>query len=256
MGALHSGHRSLLKNASEIAGPSGSVMVSIFVNPRQFGPGEDLGRYPRTLDDDLALCAEEGVAVVFAPTVTEVYPADPMVTVDPGPLGRVLEGEFRPGFFGGVLTVVLKLFELTRPDVAVFGQKDAQQLSLVRQMSADFNLGVEVVPVPTYRDPDGLAASSRNQYLSAAERAVALSLPATLAAARARAGNGPAAVTATARARLDAAPLTVDYLALVDAQTFQPVPPDFTGPALLLAAARVGSTRLIDNVLVSFGERG
>jgi pantoate--beta-alanine ligase len=256
MGALHSGHRSLLKNASEIAGPSGSVVVSIFVNPRQFGPGEDLDRYPRTLGDDLALCAEEGVAVVFAPAVAEVYPADPMVTVDPGPLGRVLEGEFRPGFFGGVLTVVLKLFELTRPDVAVFGQKDAQQLALVRQMSADFNLGVEVVPAPTYRDPDGLAASSRNQYLSAAERAVALALPTALEAGRARAGDGPEAVTAAARTRLDARPLTVDYLALVEAQTFQPVPPGFTGPALLLVAARVGSTRLIDNVLVSFGERG
>jgi pantoate--beta-alanine ligase len=256
MGALHSGHRSLLKNASEIAGPSGSVVVSIFVNPRQFGPGEDLDRYPRTLGDDLALCAEEGVAVVFAPAVAEVYPADPMVTVDPGPLGRALEGEFRPGFFGGVLTVVLKLFELTRPDVAVFGQKDAQQLALVRQMSADFNLGVEVVPAPTYRDPDGLAASSRNQYLSAAERAVALSLPVALAAGRDRATDGPDAVLAAARACLEAQPLTFDYLVLVDAGTFQPVPPGFAGAALLLVAARVGSTRLIDNVLVSFGERG
>jgi pantoate--beta-alanine ligase len=254
MGALHSGHRSLLQQASEIAGPSGSVVVSIFVNPRQFGPAEDLDRYPRTLDDDLAVCAAEGVALVFAPPVTEVYPAEPMVTVDPGPVGRVLEGEFRPGFFGGVLTVVLKLFALTRPDVAVFGQKDAQQLTLVRQMSADFNLGIEVRPVPTFRDPDGLAASSRNRFLSAGERAVALTLPAALSAGQARAGDGPQAVLATARARLDAAPLTVDYLALVDAQTFAPAAPDFTGTALLLAAARVGSTRLIDNVIIGFGE--
>ena len=254
MGALHSGHRSLLENASEIAGPAGSVVVSIFVNPRQFGPGEDLDRYPRTLEDDLALCAEEGVAVVFAPPVAEVYPADPMVTVDPGPMGRVLEGEFRPGFFGGVLTVVLKLFELVRPDVAVFGQKDAQQLALVRQMSTDFNLGVEVMAVPTFRDPDGLAASSRNRYLSAADRAVALALPAALQAGRARAGDGPETVLAAARTHLDAAALTVDYVALVDAETFRPVPPDFTGTALLLAAARVGRTRLIDNVHVSFGE--
>jgi pantoate--beta-alanine ligase len=254
MGALHSGHRSLLQQASEIAGPSGSVVVSIFVNPRQFGPAEDLDRYPRTLDDDLALCAAEGVALVFAPPVTEVYPAEPMVTVDPGPVGRVLEGEFRPGFFGGVLTVVLKLFALTRPDVAVFGQKDAQQLTLVRQMSADFNLGIEVRPVPTFRDPDGLAASSRNRYLSASERAVALTLPAALSAGQARAGDGPQAVLASARARLDAAPLTVDYLALVHAQTFAPAGPDFTGTALLLVAARVGSTRLIDNVIVAFGE--
>ena len=254
MGALHLGHRSLLQKASEIAGPAGSVVVSIFVNPRQFGPSEDLDRYPRTLDDDLALCADEGVALVFAPPVTEVYPADPMVTVDPGPVGRILEGEFRPGFFGGVLTVVLKLFELTRPDVAVFGQKDAQQLGLVRQMSVDLNLGVEVTPVPTYRDPDGLAASSRNRYLSAAERAVALSLPAALQAGRARAADGPEAVLATAGAGLDGQPLTVDYLALVDAGTFGPAGPGYTGTALLLVAARVGSTRLIDNVIVRFGE--
>jgi pantoate--beta-alanine ligase len=256
MGALHSGHRSLLQQASEIAGPSGSVVVSIFVNPRQFGPAEDLDRYPRTLDDDLAVCAGEGVALVFAPPVTEVYPAEPMVTVDPGPVGRALEGEFRPGFFGGVLTVVLKLFALTRPDVAVFGQKDAQQLALVRQMSADFNLGVEVRPVPTFRDPDGLAASSRNRYLSAGQRAVALALPAALQAGLGRAGDGPQAVLATARDRLDAAPLTVDYLALVDAPTFAPAGPDFTGTALLLVAARVGSTRLIDNVIIGFGPSG
>jgi pantoate--beta-alanine ligase len=259
MGALHSGHQSLLQKASEIAGPAGSVVVSIFVNPRQFGPGEDLDRYPRTLDADLAMCAAEGVALVFAPAVAEIYPADPLVTVDPGPLGRVLEGEFRPGFFGGVLTVVLKLFSLARPDVAVFGQKDAQQLALVRQMSADFNLGVEVVPVPTFRDPDGLAASSRNRYLSAADRQVAVTLPAALQAGAARAADGPEAVLATARACLGARSLTFDYLVLVDTQTFQPVPPGFTGRALLLVAAPVGTTRLIDNVLVSFSgaaERG
>jgi pantoate--beta-alanine ligase len=196
------------------------------------------------------------VALVFAPAVTEVYPADPLVTVDPGPLGRVLEGEFRPGFFGGVLTVVLKLFSLVRPDVAVFGQKDAQQLALVRQMSADFNLGVEVRPVPTFRDPDGLAASSRNRYLSPADRAVALALPAALRAGQARAADGPEAVLATARAYLAAQPLAFDYLVLVDARTFQPVAPGFTGPALLLVAARVGTTRLIDNVLISFGPAG
>jgi pantoate--beta-alanine ligase len=252
MGALHSGHQSLLRRASEIVGPSGSVVVSIFVNPRQFGPTEDLGRYPRTLDADLAMCAAEGVALVFAPAVTEVYPAEPQVTVDPGPLGQILEGEFRPGFFGGVLTVVLKLFSLVRPDVAVFGQKDAQQLALVRQMSADFNLGVEVVPVPTFRDPDGLAASSRNQYLSAADRQVALALPAALRAGAARAADGPETVLATARAYLGTQSLTFDYLVLMDAQTFQPVAAGFAGQAVLLVAARVGTTRLIDNVLVSF----
>jgi pantoate--beta-alanine ligase len=252
MGALHSGHQSLLRRASEIAGPSGSVVVSIFVNPRQFGPTEDLGRYPRSLDADLAMCAAEGVALVFAPAVTEVYPAEPQVTVDPGPLGQILEGEFRPGFFGGVLTVVLKLFSLVRPDVAVFGQKDAQQLALVRQMSADFNLGVEVVPVPTFRDRDGLAASSRNQYLSAADRRVALALPAALRAGAARAADGPETVLATARAYLASQAMTFDYLVLLDAQTFQPVAAGFAGQAVLLVAARVGTTRLIDNVLISF----
>jgi pantoate--beta-alanine ligase len=230
--------------------------VSIFVNPRQFGPGEDLDRYPRTLDADLARCAAAGVALVFAPATAEVYPAEPQVTVDPGPLGRVLEGEFRPGFFGGVLTVVLKLFSLVRPDVAVFGQKDAQQLALVRQMSADFNLGVEVAGVPTFRDPDGLAASSRNQYLSAAERQRALALPAALQAGAARAADGPEAVLAAAQGYLSAQALTFDYLVLVDTETFQPVPAGFSGPAVLLVAARVGTTRLIDNVLISFGTAG
>jgi pantoate--beta-alanine ligase len=256
MGALHAGHESLLRRAADIAGPSGSVVVSIFVNPRQFGPGEDLDRYPRTLDADLAMCAAAGVALVFAPAAAEVYPAEPQVTVDPGPLGRVLEGEFRPGFFGGVLTVVLKLFSLVRPDVAVFGQKDAQQLALVRQMSADFNLGVEVVPVPTFRDPDGLAASSRNQYLSPADRQLALALPAALQAGAARAADGPEAVLAAARGCLGAQSLTFDYLVLRNVQTFQPVTDGFSGQAVLLVAARVGTTRLIDNVLISFGAAG
>ncbi len=273
MGALHDGHRSLLRHAARLAGPDGAVVVSIFVNPRQFGPGEDLDRYPRSLDADLALCAAEGVAVVFAPAVTDVYPAEPVVTVDPGPMGQVLEGEFRPGFFGGVLTVVLKLFGLVRPDIAVFGEKDAQQLALVRRMSADLNLGIQVEPAPTFRDGDGLATSSRNRYLSAAERRVALALPAALQAGQAEAANGPRAVAEAARKSLDGAagvavpvsgnggppdgpaprvPLTVDYLALVDPRTFQPVRPGFTGPAILTVAARVGGTRLIDNVRVEF----
>jgi pantoate--beta-alanine ligase len=254
MGALHAGHRTLLRRAAAMAGPDGTVVLSIFVNPRQFGPGEDLDRYPRTLEADLAMCAEEGVAVVFAPAAAEMYPAEQIVTVDPGSLGRVLEGEFRPGFFGGVLTVVLKLFELVRPDVAVFGEKDAQQLALVSRMCADLNLGIRIEGVPTVRDGDGLATSSRNRYLSAADRAVALAIPAALEAGRARAGEGPVAVTEAARARLDeAAPeLTLDYLALVDPGTFGPVKPDFTGTAVLAVAARAGTTRLIDNVRVEF----
>jgi pantoate--beta-alanine ligase len=254
MGALHSGHRALLRQAAQMAGPDGAVVVSIFVNPRQFGPGEDLDRYPRTLDADLALCAREGVAAVFAPAAAEMYPAEQIVTVDPGPMGQVLEGEFRPGFFGGVLTVVLKLFELARPDIAVFGEKDAQQLALVRRMAADLNLGVRIASVPTVRDADGLAISSRNRYLSDTERSVALVLPAALEAGRARAAAGPLAVTDAARNRLDQAAreLTVDYLALVDPVTFRPVKPGFTGIAVLAAAVRVGTTRLIDNVRIDF----
>jgi pantoate--beta-alanine ligase len=252
MGALHAGHRTLLRQAAGLAGPDGSVVVSIFVNPRQFGPGEDLDRYPRTLDDDLALCAEEGVAVVFAPAAAEMYPGEQIVTVDPGPMGQVLEGEFRPGFFGGVLTVVLKLIELTRPDVAVFGEKDAQQLALVRRMAADLNLGVRIASVPTVRDPDGLATSSRNRYLSDSEREVALAIPAALEAGRARAAEGPLAVTEAAQDRLDqaAGQLAVDYLTLVDPLTFLPVKSGFAGTAVLAVAARVGTTRLIDNVQI------
>jgi pantoate--beta-alanine ligase len=257
MGALHAGHRALLRRAREIAAPDGSVVVSVFVNPLQFGAGEDFGSYPRTLDRDLAICAEEGAAMVFAPAREQIYPAEPLVTVDPGPVGRLLEGSSRPGFFGGVLTVVLKLFQLARPDVAVFGQKDAQQLALVRQMTADLDLGVEVAAVPIVRDPDGLAVSSRNVYLSAAERSAALGLSRALAAGAAAAA-GPAGVLAAARAVLDRAaagdpPLALDYLALVDPVTFTAAGEGYHGPALLLVAARAGTTRLIDNAQVALG---
>jgi pantoate--beta-alanine ligase len=261
MGALHHGHRALLRAARAAAGPSGSVIVSIFVNPLQFRPGEDLDRYPRTLDDDLAMCAEEGVRAVFAPSAAEMYPGGPpQVRIDPGPAGQVFEGEFRPGFFGGVLTVVLKLFHLVRPDVAVFGEKDAQQLALVRRLVADTNLGVTIEAVPTVRDPDGLATSSRNRYLSAADREVALSLPRALRAGQARAAvsisggdaaadaHRAAAVLAAAREVLGGEPaLAVDYVAVVDPRTFGPPGP---GPALIVAAVTVAGTRLIDNMPV------
>jgi pantoate--beta-alanine ligase len=249
MGALHSGHERLLGAARTLAGPRGSVVVSIFVNPLQFGPNEDLDRYPRTWDEDLAMCAREGVDLVFAPSAAEMYPGGrPEVTVDPGPAGRRFEGEFRPGFFDGVLTVVLKLLHLTRPAVAVFGQKDAQQLALVRRMVTDLDLDVVIEPVPTARDADGLATSSRNRYLSAADRAVALALPRALRAGQARAAEGADAVLAAAWHVLDAQPaLGVDYVAVVDPGTFGPAGP---GPALLVAAARAGGTRLIDNVPV------
>jgi pantoate--beta-alanine ligase len=263
MGALHDGHRSPLRLARELAaagGPpqsGGSVIVSIFVNPLQFGAGEDFDRYPRTSERDLEICAEEGVSVVFAPTRREMYPVEPRVTVDPGPAGRLLEGEFRPGFFGGVLTVVLKLLQLTAPDFAVFGDKDAQQLALIRRMAADFDLGAAIAGAPTHRDPDGLAASSRNVYLSEWERAAALAVPRALAAAAAAASAGPKAALAAAAYLLDAAtagdpPLELDYLALTDPLTFVEVGPEHVGPALLLVAVRVGTTRLIDNTLLTF----
>src|SRR5262252_5074455 len=157
MGALHDGHIALLRPAAALAQPNGSVVVSVFVNPLQFGPGEDLDRYPRDLDADLAICGREGADLVFAPNDAQMYPREQLVTVDPGPMGQVLEGASRPGFFTGVLTAVLKLFELVGPQVAVFGEKDAQQLALVRRMTGDLDLGVTIAAVPTMRDPDGLA---------------------------------------------------------------------------------------------------
>jgi pantoate--beta-alanine ligase len=259
MGALHDGHRSPLRVARELAGSDGSVLVSIFVNPLQFGPAEDFDRYPRSLEADMTLCAEEGVTAVFHPDRAQMYPAEPMVTVDPGPPGQLLEGRSRPGFFGGVLTVVLKLFQLTCPDAAVFGAKDAQQLALIRQMVTDFDLGVLIEAAPLHRDPDGLAASSRNAYLSAAERKAALALPQALAAAAAsaRQGQEPEGVLAAARTVLAAAavaspPVDLDYLALVDPGTFAGLAPHYRGPALLLVAAKVGATRLIDNTELRF----
>ena len=257
LGALHDGHRALLRRARELAGPGGAVAVSIFVNPLQFGPTEDLDKYPRTLEADLAACEQERVDLVFAPSVREMYPQQQFVMVDPGPAGEILEGEFRPGFFRGVLTVVLKLFSLVRPDTAVFGQKDAQQLVLVRAMSADLALGIAVEAVPTVRAADGLALSSRNKYLNSDERAVAPVLHRALSAGAAHASGGPDAVLAAARAVLEGTSPRVDYLALVDGRSYRPVRPDgdfeFSGSAVLAIAAKVGTTRLIDNVIIEFG---
>ncbi|KIH97531.1 pantoate--beta-alanine ligase [Streptomonospora alba] len=253
MGALHGGHRALMAAAREQAD---TIVASVFVNPLQFGPGEDYESYPRDLDTDMRVCAEEGAALVFAPSVEDVYPGEQIVRIDPGDMGRVLEGEFRPGFFGGVLTVVNKLFNLVQPDVAVFGQKDAQQLALVRRMVRDLNMAVDIAAAPTMRDSDNLASSSRNAYLSPAERRSALSLSRALLAGADASVTGPVGILSAARAVLDEAaagepPVTVDYLALVDANTFAEVPNDFRGEAVLLVAARVGRTRLIDNVPLS-----
>ncbi|MEV7418165.1 pantoate--beta-alanine ligase [Streptomyces sp. NPDC089919] len=301
MGALHEGHATLVRTARESAGPDGQVVVTVFVNPLQFGAGEDLDRYPRTLDADLAIAGAAGADAVFAPTVEEVYPGgEPQVRITAGPMGGRLEGATRPGHFDGMLTVVAKLLHLTRPDLALFGQKDAQQLALIRRMVRDLNFGVEVVGVPTVRETDGLALSSRNRYLSDAERTTALTLSRALFAGRDRlaaqaalaarassapatderatalakmgearasadahavsvAGNGlPEAVRSAARAVLAEAataepPLVLDYLALVDPADFTEVPDGFAGPAVLAVAAKVGTTRLIDNIPLDFG---
>jgi pantoate--beta-alanine ligase len=253
MGALHEGHASLVRAARARAR---SVLVTVFLNPLQFGPGEDLARYPKTFDADLALCTREGVDVVFAPTPDVVYPeGDPLVRISAGPLGDRLEGEHRPGHFDGVLTVVGKLLHLTRPDLALYGEKDAQQLALIRGMVRDLDFGVEVVGVPTVRDADGLALSSRNTYLSASDRSAAASLNQALLAGRAAAADGPRRVLAAAREVLDAVDdVAVDYLALVDDDTWGEAG-EATTAARLLVAARVGTTRLIDNVPVNLGTR-
>ena len=252
MGALHDGHRELIKVARRRCDV---IVVTDFLNPLQFAPGEDLSRYPKTLDADVVLCAEEDVDIVFAPSVEEVYPLgeQPQVRVHAGPLGDVLEGASRPGHFDGVLTVVAKLLHLTAPHVAYFGQKDAQQLLLIRRMTQDLDFPVEVVAVPTVRDADGLALSSRNSYLTEADRQVALSLSRALSAGAGAVPGGPSAVRAAARAVLDDEPAVgLDYLALVDPATLSDVGEDFTGDALLAVAAKVGTTRLIDNVPVTF----
>lgn len=245
MGALHEGHRSLMRLARERAD---LVAVSIFVNPLQFGPNEDFSRYPRTFDADLEVCAEEGVGLVFAPSAREMYPPGRQVGVAAGPMGDLAEGVFRPGHFDGVLTVVLKLFNLVRPDVAVFGRKDVQQLTLIRRMVTDLDLPITIAGAPTVREPDGLALSSRNRYLSAEDRAAALALSAALRAGAAAAAGGAEAVLAAAQARLHG--LAVDYLALTD-PALGPAPEQ--GEARLLVAARIGPTRLIDNTAVTLG---
>jgi pantoate--beta-alanine ligase len=246
MGALHAGHAALLDAARR---DSDSLLATVFVNPTQFGPTEDLARYPRSLDADLALCAAHGADLVWAPAVADVYPdGDPQVTVAPGPLGVELEGASRPTHFTGVLTVVAKFFALTRPDVSCFGEKDYQQLTLIRRMVRDLEFGVDIVGVPLVREPDGLALSSRNAYLSAADRARALVLSRALHAGASAAARGPAAVLDAAHQVLAGEPtVNLDYLEL-RGPDLGPAPA--RGAARLLVAAQVGGTRLIDNVAV------
>ena len=255
MGALHEGHASLMGVARERIG-SGPLVVSIFVNPLQFGAGEDLDRYPRTLEADLLVCEKEGVDIVFAPAVEEVYPGgEPVIRIEPGPLGGELEGRSRPGHFAGMLIVVAKLFGLVRPDVAVFGEKDYQQLALIRQMAADLCLGVDVVGAPTVREPDGLALSSRNRYLDDDQRLEATCLSRALYAAQAEAAYGLEVALDAARAEIrGAGDVDLDYLE-IRRPDLTPLPAEVPPgtEARILIAARVGTTRLIDNMPLTLG---
>ncbi|RRJ88372.1 pantoate--beta-alanine ligase [Gulosibacter macacae] len=252
MGALHDGHLSLVRLAKQHAD---TVIVSVFVNPLQFGPNEDFDRYPRPFDDDVKLLEQEGVDFCFNPTTEQMYPTWPSTTiVSAGEAGRILEGEFRPSHFDGVLTIVAKLFLITAPDFAVFGEKDAQQLALIRRMTRDLNIPVEIVGAPIVREPDGLARSSRNRYLEGETRERATVLNRALEAVEANAHEGAQAALAAGRKVYEADEATiVDYLVLVDAATFAPVDDAFTGDAIALTAARLGTTRLIDNRPVRVG---
>jgi pantoate--beta-alanine ligase len=246
MGALHEGHLALVDRARELAS---TVVVSIFVNPTQFSASEDLSRYPRDLEGDLAQLAAHGVDLVFAPEADEMYPQGPTrVTVHAGPVGDVLEGRTRPGHFDGVLTVVSKLLHIVQPSHVLFGQKDAQQLFLVQQMVRDLDMPVVVETVPTVRAEDGLALSSRNRYLGPADRRAAVALRRALDAAASAADRGVDAAVAAAQATIAGDDVVrLDYLAVVDPRTFQPVADDHRGEARVLIAAQVGPARLIDN---------
>jgi pantoate--beta-alanine ligase len=244
MGALHDGHLALVRAAKRV--PGSVVVVSIFVNPLQFGADEDLDAYPRIVEDDLALLRGEGVEVAFTPTVAAMYPDGPRTSVHPGPLGAELEGAARPTHFAGMLTVVLKLLQIVRPDRVFFGEKDYQQLVLVRQMVADFNIDVQVVGVPIVRETDGLAMSSRNRYLDAAQRELAGALSAALLAGMHAAYAGADAALEAARAALSEVPeIDIDYLQVRDS-ALGPAPAG--GSGRLLVAARLGKTRLLDNI--------
>ena len=249
MGALHAGHARLIERARA---DCTTVVVSIFVNPLQFDRADDLARYPRPLHADLALCEQLGVDVVFAPTPESVYPEPPDVTVHVGATAKYLCGAFRPGHFNGVATVVLKLFNVVQPQVAYFGEKDAQQLAVIRRMVADLNVPVTIAPVPTVREPDGLALSSRNQLLSAEERALAPALRQALIVARDVVAGGTRDTAAVKQLAAGTIPgnerLRLEYLEIVDPWTFQPLE-HIDRPALAAGALWVGSTRLIDNVL-------
>ncbi|SFR15411.1 pantoate--beta-alanine ligase [Lentzea waywayandensis] len=250
MGALHAGHRQLIREAQVMQNTV--IVVSIFVNPLQFGPNEDLAKYPRQFESDVDICRQERVGIVFAPSVEDMYPAGAQVTVHPGPLGDELEGAVRPGHFEGVLTVVSKLFNIVQPTYAVFGQKDYQQLQLIHKMARDLNFPLDVVGVPTVREYDGLALSSRNAYLTPEQRHHAVTLSAALTAGAHVSSQGADAVLKAAHDVLAQTPeIEVDYLELRG--TDLGAAPE-SGDARLLVAARVGTTRLIDNIAVLLGD--
>jgi pantoate--beta-alanine ligase len=254
MGALHRGHGELIRIAREAAGQAGEVAVSIFVNPLQFGPGGDYEKYPRPEEIDDEFCRNAGVDVLFRPSVEEMYAADFSVSVEENSLANTLEGTSRPGHFRGVCTVVAKLFHILAPDAAVFGEKDFQQLAIIRRMVRDLNFPVEIIGAPTVRETDGLACSSRNQYLSAVEREQAPVLQRALQTARLLVAEGARSskkILAAAREGIATAGLArIDYIEIVNAETLQPV--GEAGPdSLIVVAAYFGQTRLIDNLRLS-----
>jgi pantoate--beta-alanine ligase len=249
MGALHQGHLALILRARKLAGKTGTVAVSLFVNPTQFGPNEDLSRYPRTLKQDQKLCRDNGVDLLFMPSPADIYPADFSTYIEETKLQGFLCGQSRPGHFRGVCTIVGKLFNLFSPDLAVFGEKDFQQLAIIRKMVRDLDFNVKIVPVATVREADGLAMSSRNRYLSPQERAQAPVIRQALLEARSKAGRlRPAALKSLVAKRI--APLArIDYVEVVDADSLQPVSKQ-TRQRLIAVAAFFGNTRLIDNILL------
>jgi pantoate--beta-alanine ligase len=251
MGALHDGHLSLVTIAHE---QSDFVVVSIFVNPLQFGANEDFEKYPRTLQDDAEKLSAANVDILFAPDVKDVYPHGDQITQHAGPVGETFEGKIRPGHFDGMLTVVARLFDLVRPDISVFGNKDAQQLFLIRQMVENSNHrwnAMQVVGAPIIREEDGLAMSSRNRYLSETERELAQKISRALRAAEATQGDAEARLTAAEQVMATAPAVRLDYVALINPATFEPIEAGFVGRALLIIAAQVGGTRLIDNLSIS-----
>jgi len=254
MGALHRGHGELIRVAREAAGKEGEVAVSIFVNPLQFAPGGDYEKYPRPEEADDQFCRHAGVDILFRPKVEEMYPADFSVSVEENSLANTLEGRSRPGHFRGVCTVVAKLFHLLSPDAAVFGEKDFQQLAIIRSMVRDLNFPIDIIGAPTVREPDGLACSSRNKYLNPTEREQAPVLQRALQHARQLVAEGERsseAILAAARGVIARMPLArIDYLEVVNAETLQPAV-EAGSDSVIVVAAFLGQTRLIDNLRLS-----